>query len=42
LQIGPSIQIRPLTQMHVDFAPLFGFTGDSMMRNVYLIFGWEF
>jgi hypothetical protein len=42
LQVGPSLQIRPLTQMHVDFAPLFGITRDSMQRNVYLIFGWEF
>jgi hypothetical protein len=42
LQVGPSVQFRPLTQMHVDFAPLFGITSDSMQRNVYLIFGWEF
>jgi hypothetical protein len=42
LQVGPSVRWRPLTQMHVDFAPLLGITGDSMSRNVYLIFGWEF
>lgn len=42
LQIGPSIQFRPLTQMHIDFAPLFGFTNDSQKVNAYVIFGWEF
>ena len=42
LQIGPSIRFRPLAQMHIDFAPLFGFTDDSMSRNSYVIFGWEF
>ena len=42
LQIGPSIQLRPLQQMHIDFAPLFGITGDSKKINAYVIFGWEF
>jgi hypothetical protein len=42
LQIGPSIRFRPYRQMHIDFAPLFGITGDSMKVNAYAIVGWEF
>lgn len=42
VEIGPSVQFRPLTQMHIDFAPLWGFTGDSHKMNAYVIFGWEF
>lgn len=42
VEIGPSIQFRPLTQMHIDFAPLWGFTNDSHKMNAYVIFGWEF
>ncbi len=42
LQIGPSIRFRPLTQMHIDVAPLFGLTDESKQLNGYLIFGWEF
>lgn len=42
LQIGPSMQLRPLPQMHIDFAPLFGITGESTKINAYVIFGWEF
>ena len=42
LEIGPSIRFRPMLQMHIDIAPLFGVTGDSLARNVYAILGWEF
>lgn len=42
LQVGPSLRVRPLPQMHIDFAPLFGTTSDSMKVNSYVIFGWEF
>lgn len=42
LQIGPSFRFRPVTQMHIDFAPLFGLTKESKAFNGYLIFGWEF
>jgi hypothetical protein len=42
LQVGPSIRWRPVKQMHVDFAPLFGFTSDSQKVNAYVIAGWEF
>jgi hypothetical protein len=42
LQIGPSIRYRPMRGMHIDFAPLFGFTSDSMRLNAYVIAGWEF
>lgn len=42
LQVGPSFRWRPVKQMHVDFAPLFGITKDSMKINAYLITGWEF
>jgi len=41
LRIGPSIQFRPLPQMHIDFAPLFGITGDSKRADVFVIAGWE-
>lgn len=42
VELGPSIQIRPLTQMHIDIAPLWGLTKDSKKTNTYVIFGWEF
>lgn len=42
VEIGPSIQYRPLTQMHIDIAPLWGLTKDSHKMNTYVIFGWEF
>ncbi|MBI3829889.1 MAG: hypothetical protein HY291_10250 [Planctomycetes bacterium] len=40
--VGPSIQFRPLKQMHVDFAPLVGLTKGSARFKSLLIFGWEF
>ena len=40
--IGPSLQIRPLPQMHIDFAPLFGTTKASPRAKVFVVLGWEF
>lgn len=40
--IGPSLQIRPLPQMHIDFAPLFGMTKTSARAKVFVVLGWEF
>lgn len=42
LKIGPSIQWRPLPQMHVDFAPLVGVTNESPAAKIYLVIGYEF
>ena len=41
LEIGPSLQWRPLPAMHVDIAPLFGVTPDSRAADIYLVLGWE-
>lgn len=40
--VGPSVQYRPLPQMHIDFAPLFGLTRDSPDAKIILVVGWEF
>ena len=40
--IGPSIQFRPLPQMHIDVAPLFGTTAAVERAKTYVVFGWEF
>jgi hypothetical protein len=42
IKIGPSLQWRPLPQMHVDFAPLFGVTNQSPAAKIYLVIGYEF
>jgi hypothetical protein len=42
LRLGPSFQWRPMPQMHIDFAPLFGLTSESLRSDIYLIFGYEF
>lgn len=42
LEIGPSLQYRPLPQMHIDFAPLIGIGSDSRAADIYLVIGWEF
>jgi len=42
LEIGPSLQWRPLPQMHIDLAPLIGIGGDSRAADIYLVLGWEF
>ena len=40
--IGPSLQFRPLPQMHIDFAPLFGVTSAAPRVKFFVVFGWEF
>lgn len=40
--IGPSFQVKPLPQMHIDFAPLFGTTHASPRAKVFVVAGWEF
>ncbi len=40
--IGPSIQFRPLPQMHIDFAPLFGVTKAAGRAKTFVVLGWEF
>jgi len=42
LEIGPTLQYRPVPQMHVDFAPLVGIGADSRALDVFLVVGWEF
>jgi hypothetical protein len=45
LLLGPTLQWRPINNMHVDFAPLFGLThGDRRdpRLEVYLIVGFDF
>lgn len=40
--VGPSFQFRPLPQMHLDFAPLFGTTDAAPRAKTYVVLGWEF
>lgn len=40
--IGPSIQFRPLPQLHIDVAPLFGVTADASRAKTFVVVGWEF
>ena len=40
--VGPSIQFRPLPQMHLDIAPLFGTTSVSPRAKSFFVLGWEF
>lgn len=42
LEIGPSLQWRPVPAMHVDFAPLVGIGSDSRKADIFLVIGWEF
>jgi len=39
---GPSLQFRPLPQMHIDVAPLFGATHDASRSKIIVILGYEF
>jgi len=41
LEIGPSVQWRPLPQMHIDFAPLVGIGSDARAADIYFVLGWE-
>lgn len=40
--LGPSIQIRPLPQMHIDLAVMAGLTDESPVTKTVMIAGWEF
>ena len=40
--IGPSFQVSPLKQMHIDFTPLVGVTKNSPSFKSLVILGWEF
>jgi hypothetical protein len=40
--IGPSLQLRPLPQMHLDIAPLIGVTDDSPHSKIFVVLGYEF
>ncbi len=40
--IGPSVQWRPVPQLSINVAPLFGITPDSATARVYINIGWEF
>lgn len=42
LEVGPSLQYRPVPAMHLDFAPLIGIGGDSRQADIFLVLGWEF
>ena len=40
--LGPSIQYRPLPQVHIDVAPLIGVTHESPSLQAFVVVGWEF
>ena len=40
--VGPSIQVRPSPQTHIDLALLFGLTEDSSRSKFNMVAGWEF
>jgi hypothetical protein len=40
--LGPSVQVRPVPNMHLDLAPLFGLTDESEAAKLFLNVGWEF
>jgi hypothetical protein len=40
--VGPSLQFRPLPQMHIDFTPLFGTTTTSLRARTFVVMGYEF
>jgi hypothetical protein len=42
IMVGPSVQWRPMPQLTVNLAPLFGVTSESATARVYLNIGWEF
>ena len=39
---GPSLQWRPLPQMHLDVAPLFGLSPDAPRLKLFVVLGYEF
>jgi hypothetical protein len=42
LLIGPSVQWRPRSRVHVDVVPLFGVTDDAPRVETYLVMGYDF
>jgi hypothetical protein len=40
--VGPSLQLRPLPQMHIDVAPLIGVTNAASRAKVFVVLGYEF
>jgi hypothetical protein len=40
--VGPSLQFRPMPQMHLDLAPLFGATHDASRSKIFVVLGYEF
>ena len=42
LLAGPSLQIRPMTQLYIDVAALFGATTTSSRSRATLVAGWQF
>jgi hypothetical protein len=42
LEIGPSMQWRPVPALHFDVAPLIGIGGESRAADLYFVLGWEF
>ncbi len=42
LYVGPSIQVRPLPNTHLNLAPLFGVSDDANPAKILVNFGWEF
>jgi hypothetical protein len=40
--VGPSVQFRPIPNMHVDLAPLVGLTDESPNLQNWVNVGWEF
>jgi hypothetical protein len=42
LLVGPSVQWRPCSHVHVDVVPLFGVTDDAPRVETYLVMGYDF
>jgi hypothetical protein len=40
--VGPSIQVLPLPQMHINLSHLYGMTNESPVTKTVAVFGWEF
>jgi hypothetical protein len=40
--VGPSLQFRPLPQMHLDIAPLLGLNHDAPRTKWFVVLGYEF
>jgi hypothetical protein len=42
LEVGPSLQWRPISNLHLDVATLVGIGADSRAADLYFVLGWEF